>query len=332
MSESPTRRVFDLMVGYWASQAVYVAAKLNIPEYLAEGHCTSHELATVTGTHERSLFQLLRFLSGIGVFQGDNETGFSLTPTSELIREDVPGSLRDLVLMYGEEFYQAWGNLLHNVHSGQPAFEFTFGKPMYPYFAANQESARRFDGAMSGGAFFADLPDALDFSGVQKIVDIAGGTGGLLCEVLDSYPDIDGVLFDQTHVIDNAKDVVASRGLTGRVSFVEGDYTEAIPAGGDMYLLSRILHSRSDDSCLELLRRCHEAMKPDGSVVVLERMVPPTGRESLGLWFDLHMMVLIGGTERSEQGYAELFERSGFALQAALPLSLDMFAIVGRRL
>lgn len=332
MSESPTRRVFDLMIGYWASQAVYAATKLNIPEHLAQGRSTSHELAAVTGTHERSLFQLLRFLSGIGVFRGDNETGFSLTPTSEMLKEDAPGSLRDLVLMYGEEFYQAWGNLLHNVRTGQPAFEFAFGESMYPYFAANRESARRFDGAMSGGAFFADLPGALDFSGVQTVVDIAGGTGGLLCEVLDSYPDTNGVLFDLAHVIDAARDVVASRGLTDRVSFVEGDFTETVPAGGDIYLLSRILHSRSDDTCLGLLRRCHEAMKPDGTVVVLERTIPPTGTESLGLWFDLHMMVLVGGTERGEQEYTELLERSGFVLQAVRPLSLDMFAMVARRL
>ncbi|MCB5910854.1 acetylserotonin O-methyltransferase [Streptomyces pinistramenti] len=331
MTASPTRKVLDLMIGYWASQSVYVATKLNLPEHIAAGHTTSHELATVTGTHERSLFQLMRFLVGLGVLQGDEETGFSLTPSSELLKEDAPDSLRDLVLMYGEEFYQTWGNLLHNVQTGQPAFEATFGASMYPYFTANQESARRFDGTMAGGAFFTDLPRVFDFSDTPTVVDIAGGTGGLLAEVLKASPQTKGVLFDQAHVIEAAKEAMADRGLTDRVSYAEGDYTESLPAGGDVYLWSRILHSRSDASCVDLLKRCRDAMNPDGTVIVLERTIPPTGESSLGLWFDMQMMVLVGGTERSEKEYVDLFDRSGLALHSVLPLSLDMFAIVAKR-
>ncbi|MFC5724738.1 methyltransferase [Streptomyces gamaensis] len=331
MNESPARRILDLMIGYWASQSVYVATKLNLPEHIEAGHTTSRQLAEVTGSHQRSLYQVMRFLSGLGVLSGDDETGFSLTPAGELLKEDAPDSLRDLTLMYGEEFYQTWGNLLHNVRTGQPAFERTFGAPMYPYFTANQESARRFDGTMAGGAFFEDLPRVLDFSKDTTVVDIAGGTGGLLSEVLKANPHLRGVLFDQSHVIEAAKGAMADRGLTDRVSYAEGDYTRSVPDGGDVYLLSRILHSRTDESCVELLGRCREGMSEDGRVVVLERTVPPTGESSLGLWFDVQMMVLVGGTERSEKEYAELFEGAGLVLDSVLPLSLDMYAIVARR-
>ncbi|MCQ8774758.1 methyltransferase [Streptomyces telluris] len=331
MTASPSRKVLDLMIGYWASQSVYVATKLGLPEHIENGLTTSRELAEATGSHERSLFQLMRFLTGLGILQGDDETGFSLTPAGELLKEDAPDSLRDLTLMYGEEFYETWGNLLHNVKTGQPAFEATFGAPMYPYFTANQESARRFDGTMAGGAFFRDLPQVFDFSSARTVVDIAGGTGALLSEVLKAAPHVEGVLFDQAHVIEAAKAAMADRGLTDRVSYVEGDYTASLPTGGDVYLWSRILHSRSDESCIDLLKRCHDAMNPDGTVVVLERTIPPTGESSLGLWFDLQMMVLVGGTERSEQEYADLFAESGLVLHSVLPLSLDMFAIVARR-
>ncbi|KGI81980.1 hypothetical protein IL38_08160 [Actinopolyspora erythraea] len=331
MNESPARNVFDLMIGYWASQGVYVATKLEIPEHIDSGKTTSQELAAATDSHQHSLFQLLRFLSGIGVLQGDDEQGFHLTPTSKLLKKDSAESLRDLVLMYGEEFYRAWGNLLHNVRTGEPAFEFTFDSPMYAYFAENQESARRFDGTMSGGSFFRDLPRVHDFSKSDTVVDIAGGAGGLLCEVLEASPRTRGILFDRGHVIDSAREGIAKRKLADRVSFVEGDYTDSVPSGGDTYLLSRILHSRTDESCVNLLKNCHRAMKPGGTVIVVERTIPPSGTSSLGLWFDMHMMVLVGGAERSEQDYIDLFERSGFTFEEILPLSLDMYALVAKR-
>ncbi|MFI2211515.1 methyltransferase [Streptomyces sp. NPDC020141] len=331
MDESPTRTVLDLMTGYWASQSVYTAAALNLPEHLEAGRTTSREVAAATGAHQRSLFQLMRFLAGLGLLRGDDESGFTLTPAGALLGKDAPDSLHDLVLMYGDEFYRTWGRLLDHVRTGRPAFEHTFGEPMYPYLAAHPEAARRFDGTMAGGAFFADLPRVHDFSGARTVVDIAGGTGALLREVLRASPGARGVLFDQAHVIAAARDVIGDAAPADRISYATGDYTESIPVGGDVYLWSRILHSRSDDSCVDLLKRCRDAMTPDGTVIVLERTIPPTGETSLGLWFDLQMMVLVGGSERSESQYAELFDRAGLALGPVHPLSLDMYAITASR-
>lgn len=328
MDKAPARQVLDLMIGYWASQSIYVAAKLKIPEHLAEGGKTSHDLANVTGTHQPSLLQILRFLAGLGIVEGDDETGFSLTSAGDLLAENAPNSLRDLVIIYGEEFYQAWGNLLHNVQTGQPAFERTFGDSMYSYFSANPESSRKFDGAMSGGSFFAELPGVVDFSDAGKIVDVAGGTGGLLHTILESNKQAEGILFDLGHVIDHAKKASWAPDVIDRVSFVVGNYREAVPAGGDVYLLSRILHSLPEDSCVNLLKRCHEAMSPQGKIIVIERLIPPTGTNSLGLWFDVQMMVAIGGKERDERQYRDMFERAGLTLESVRPLPLDMSALV----
>lgn len=331
MSRTPARHVVDLITGYWASQSVYVATKLKIPEHLAANRMTSHELAAATGTHQPSLFQVLRLLAGLGVLEGDDDTGFALTAAGDLLTENAPDSLRDLVMIYGEEFYQAWGGLLHNVQTGQPAFEHVFGAAMYPYFKANPESARKFDGAMSGGSFFAALPAAVDFSTADTIVDVAGGTGGLLCTLLDACPQARGVLFDVDHVIESAESVVAGRGVYDRLSLVVGDYQKSVPADGDVYVLSRILHSLDEERSIALLERCYEAMPEHGRIVVIERLVPPPGTNSLGLAFDVQMMVAVGGGEYSESYYRNLFERAGFALDAAHELPLDMFALVGNR-
>jgi len=330
MNESPTRRIFDMMIAFGASQSIYAATKLGLPEHIAAGYTTSRELAGVTSTHQQSLVQLLRLLVDLGVLRGNDDAGFSLTSAGALLQEDAPGSLRDLVLIFGEEFYQAWGNLVHNIESGRPAFDITFGDSMYSYFAKHQDSGRNFDRAMNNGYFFDDVPKVVDFSATKTVVDVAGGSGGLLCEILRSNPGIQGVLFDQQRVIDSAKDLVASQGLMERVSFAAGDFGERIPPGGDCYVLSRILHSQDDESGVRLLKRCRDAMGKDGMLVIVERPVAPEGTTSLGVWSSVHMMVLVGGTERSKPEYLDLLHRSGFALDAIHHIGMDFVAMVAR--
>lgn len=330
MDDTASRRVLDLISGYWAAQAVYVATKLGVPDRVAVAPATVAELATATGAHERSLGQLCRYLVGLGIFDQSGDR-LSLTPPGRMLLSGTPDSLNDLVIMYGEEFYQAWGNLLHNVRTGEPAFASTFGATMYTYFGEHPEAAQRFNGTMSGGFFFPDVARELDLAGARTVVDIAGGTGGLLAAVLRRHRHLTGVLFDLEHVIATAKNVIGTQDVADRVSYVAGDYTEEIPQAADAYLLSRILHSRTDTSCVDILRRCRETMDDDGQVVVVERTIPPVGTTSLGLAFDVHMMVLVGGCERSQAEYAQLLDRAGLALRSVHTLPLDMAALVARK-
>jgi hypothetical protein len=332
MTESPSRQIFNMMIAFGASQSIYAAITLELPEHIAAGRCTVGELAKATGSDEQSLGQLMRLLLDYGIVRREGEHGFALTPAGQLLRADDPGSMRDLVLIFGREFYQAWGNLVENVRTGRPAFEITFGEPMYSYFSSHrgQDSGRSFDRAMNNGYFFADVPKVVDFSAMRSVVDIAGGTGGLLCEILRSNPDLTGVLFDQQRVIGAAADLVASQHLAERVTFAAGDYNSWVPQGGDCYVLSRILHSHDDESAVQLLKRCLDAMGSDGTLVILERTIAPEGATSLGVWSDVHMMVLVGGMERAEAEYAELLRQSGFALHETHPIALDFVAMVAK--
>jgi O-methyltransferase domain/Dimerisation domain len=180
VDNSPARDLLELLVGPFRAYAIYTAAKLGIPDRLAEGAGTSTELAEEIGADADSLGRLLRLLAGLGIVTGDDRGGFALTPRGELLRS-ARGSMGDLAICYGEQFYLPLAQLPHSVRTGEPSFPLVFGKPWLEYYADHPDAVRIFDSAMAAGsAFFAELPDVYDFSRVRTIVDIGGGNGALL--------------------------------------------------------------------------------------------------------------------------------------------------------
>lgn len=333
MSESsPSRRLMDLTIGYWASQAVYVTAKLGIADHLETAPLTSTELAARTGTHGPSLSRLMRFLGELGIVEGNDQNGYRATQIGRLLRTGENGSMRDLALLYGEEFYAGWGNLLHTVQTGENAFASLHGMTMYPYFSQSPELTRKFDRAMAAGStFFEQIPALYDFSKAQTIVDVAGGNGALLAEVLRANPKARGILFDTEHVVKAAQQDLSATDIADRLEYISGDYYEKVPAGGDVYLLARILHGRDDAKCLDVLARIREVMPDEGVLLIVERVMPEDGSPSLAVWFDVHMLAIAGGMERTESQYRSLMDRAGFALLAMHELPLDTRILIAAR-
>ncbi|MEU6236789.1 methyltransferase [Kitasatospora sp. NPDC047058] len=323
------RRMMDLLTGYWASQAVHAAAALALADRLAGGPATSTELAGRTGTHEPSLARLLRFLAELGVLARDSDGAYRTTELGRTLRTEEPGSMRDLALLYGEEFYAGWGRLLHTVRTGGNAFEDVHGAAMYAYFGRTPALTARFDRAMAAGsAFFTDVPALHDFTGAGTVVDVGGGNGALLATVLRAHPHLDGVLFDTAHVVEAARRELAGSDLAGRIAFESGDYYDGVPAGGDVYLLSRVLHGRDDERCVRVLRRIRAAVPDGGALLVVERVLPEDGSPSLAAWFDVHMMAVAGGVERTAAEYRALLGTAGFTLSAVHGLPLDTALLV----
>lgn len=328
----PSRSLLELIIGYWNTQALHVLARLGIPDLLAGKRMDTAALAAATGSDVESLRRLLRFLTGLGVLVGDDETGFALTELGELLRTDVEGSMHDLAVLYGEEFYAAWGSLLHNVRTGEQAFKHTFGTSMFDYFGTHPATGRTFDRAMAAGrAFFAEIPEVYDFSHARTVVDIAGGNGSLLAAVLRKNPDLTGVLFDVPPVVEAARTFLKSIGLVERCRFETGDFFRAVPQGGDVYLLCRILHDWDDERCVALLTNCHAAMTPGGTLLIVERLLPEYGRPSLALGYGVHMMAVAGGRERTEEEYRVLLGQAGFDVGSTHELPLDIHALVASR-
>ena len=322
MSEaSPQEQVARLASGYWHTQAIYVAAKLGIADALAAGPKSADALAAETGTHPRALYRLLRALASLGIFAEDDGCRFTLTPMAECLRSGVPGSVRSLCVMRGDWQYEAWGQLLHTVRTGEPGFEKVFGQPLFDHLTAHPEKGAIFDDAMTGvhGRETAAMLDAYDFSGFGVLADIGCGNGEVLTSVLNRYPETRGVFFDLPAVIERTRANVEAAGLSARCEVVAGDFFATVPAGADAYLLRHIIHDWDDEESVTILRNCRRASAGRGKLLLVEGVVPPGNGPSLSKFFDLAMMVLPGGMERTEAEYRDLLARGGFALRRIVP-------------
>jgi hypothetical protein len=320
-----------LTSGYWKSQALYVAAKLGIADLLRDGPQSPDDLARVTGTHPRGLARLLRALASEGVFAETADGRFAQSPLSEFLRADVPGTIRPMVLMLGEEHYHTWGQLLFSVRTEKPAFDVVHGKPVFDYLAEHPQEAALFDEAMVAihGAETAAVLGAYDFSGIGTLVDVGGGNGSNLIGILGKYPQLRGVLYDLPHVVARAEPKLKAAGLADRCTAVGGSFFDSVPPGGDAYHLRHIIHDWDDDKSLTILRRCRGAMRPGARLLVVESVIPPGNERFFGKWLDLNMMVIPGGLERTEAQYRELYEKAGFRLTRIVPTRTEMSVIEG---
>jgi ubiquinone/menaquinone biosynthesis C-methylase UbiE len=221
----------------------------------------------------------------------------------------------------GDEHYRAWGDAIHSVQTGESAFEHVFGMGVWQYRAQNIEHAKLFDTAMANltRLYNAAVVSCYAFSKFDTIVDVGGGDGGLLIAILEANPRVKGVLFDLSHVADKARARITSAGLAGRCQVVAGDVFSSVPAGGDAYLLSRVIHDWDDARSIAILENCHRAMAATGRLLLVEGVVRAGNEPDLSKLFDLTMMVLAGGRERTAAEYRALLETAGFDLANIIP-------------
>lgn len=317
----PPATLLQMMTGYWVSQALYVAAKLGVADLLAAGPRPVEELAAATQTDAPSLRRVLRALVSVGVFTEARPGTFALTPLAALLRTGTPDSMRALAIMYAEEQYRAWGDLLHSVQTGETAFERRFGTSYFAYLAQHPEADRVFNEAMTGWTtqLVGAVVDAYDFSPFKTIADVGGSYGTLLAAMLRSNPAARGILFDQPHVVAAAGEQLVVAGVAERCTTVGGDFFVEVPAGGDAYVLAQILHDWDDERSVAILRQCRRAMPAHGKLLVIELVLPPGEEPFFGKWLDLHMLVLLGARERTATEYDALFRAAGFALARVVP-------------
>lgn len=311
--------LMQMINGYWMTQMIYTAARLRIADALAEGPKTVAELASRLNVHELSLYRLLRALASRGIFTETQDSTFQLTPMAELLRSDVTGSLHGLALYSGapeQHRYNSWGELFETVRTGEPAFHRVVGKSPFEYLSENTEAARTFDAAMASWTAAAanTILAHYDFSCHSHIMDVGGGNGRLLSEILGRYQSLRGTLFDVDHVASRARTLFGKEGLGTRVDCVGGSFLEQIPSGCDLYILKNILHDWADETAVEILRVCRRAMSDDSRLLIVESVIRPGNEPGTGKLMDMNMLVIHGGRERTEAEYGELLSQSGFAL------------------
>lgn len=319
----PQAVMMQMAMGFVVSQAISVASKLYIADHLKGGAKSVAELAELTGTHEPSLYRLMRGLASAGIFQKDEDGRFSNSVLSEFLRSDHPESMRAASHMICDhEHWRSHGNMLQSVKTGEIAFNYTFGSPIFPYFAQNPEPAKIFDDAMT--SFSYSIVNAIvgsyDFSEARTIADIGGGHGILLATILKANPEAKGILFDQPQVVENADKVLESIGVSERVEKTSGDFFSAIPVEADIYLMKFIIHDWNDEQSITILENLAKSAKPGSKVLLFETVVEEDDNvPSMSKVMDLNMLVMTGGKERTEKEYAELLEKTGFRLNKIYP-------------
>jgi hypothetical protein len=332
MSEPhPWQQLTRMITGSWTSRAIYVAAKLRIADRLKDGPRSAEELAATVGVASGPLYRLLRALAGVGVFAQQPGGRFRLNPLAESLREGEPGSLRALAVMIGEEQDRCWDDLFETVRTGEPAFDRLYGRSLFGYLGEHPEQAKIFDAAMTGfsGRAMRAVLDAYDLSGVATLADVGGGLGTNLTAALGRYPAMRGLLFDRPHVVERARPVLEAAGVAGRCAVAGGDFFEAVPGGADAYLLGHILHDWDDDRAGLILDNLRRAMPAGAKLLLVEYVLPEGDGASFGKLLDLHMMVLLGGQERTEAEYRRLFAAHGFRLVRVVPTAGDVSVIEG---
>ena len=309
--------MYQIICGFWVSQAIYITAKLGIADYLQEQPKTAEELATVTELHAPSLYRVLRALTSVGIFVEDNNHRFGLTPLAATLQTDASGSLRFMAIAeLGSEHYLGWGNLLHSLKTGETAFNHIAGMSLWNYYAQHPEDSKPFNRAMTDltAAVVEAVLESYDFSSFSTVVDVGGGQGSLIAAILKANSTLKGILFDQPTVIEDALPQLEADGVIDRCAMVAGNFFESVPVGGDAYLLKWIVHDWDDEKALAILKNCHQAMSDNGRLLLIEQVISAESELPFAQLMDLNMLVTMGGRERTKQEYRSLLQAAGFQL------------------
>ncbi|MFI6942082.1 methyltransferase [Streptomyces sp. NPDC050418] len=316
---SPGEELIELSLGYLYSAALHAAARFRIADLLAEGPRTPGELADEAGVQAPHLHRMLRFLATKEVFREDAEGRFHLTPRAEPLRTGVPGSLRDYVMVRGEDiFWSSAGRLHEAVRTGRTAFETLYDVPFYDHLAAEPRLEAAFHSSMAAfsESLSNDVAEVCELADARTVVDVGGGRGGLLRAVLRRRPHLTGTLFDLESVVGGH--VLDTPDLEGRWRVEGGDFFTSVPAGADAYLLKHVLAGWPDDDCLRILRSCRAAMPGDGRIYVINSLIPEGNAPHPGKTMDMVMMSVLNGKGRTRAEYESLLDRTGFAVRSVV--------------
>ena len=310
-------QLMQMINGYQVSQAICVAAALGVADQLTDGARTSDDLAAVTHSHPQALYRLLRALASVGVLHEGDDRHFSLTALGSGLRSDAAHSVAAWARMVERGYYrQAWSELQHSVRTGENAFQHTHGMGVWQYRAEHPEESVTFDRAMT--ALSRLVVDAVlaayDFSPFEVVMDIGGGQGALIAEILSRNPTQRGILFDQLQVVAGAAPTLQAASVADRCQIVGGDFFASVPDGADAHIMKWIVHDWDDERSIAVLKSCRRAIRPGGKLVVLEAVLAPPNEGARVKFADLNMLAVPGGQERTAEEFARLFVASGFRL------------------
>lgn len=318
------------LFGMSVSKGISAVAALRVPDALKSGPLYYTDLAKTVGADQRALHRVMRMLSGVGIFAESRPGTFSLTPVSDVLRSDVPGSMRDMAVMItARSHWEPWGKLEEVLRTGESGAQRAFGTDVFTWFQAEENKGewKIFNAAMSSLSASESnaVVASVDFGRFKSIVDVGGGHGHLLNAILAVARHAKGIVYDLPGVIDTALPM-------DRITFVGGDFFANVPAGGDCYVLKHIIHDWSDEQCVPILSNIARAATAEARVLVIETLMPETPEAHPAKFMDVNMLALTeGGCERTKNEYADLFRQAGLKLVGVHPTQSQVSVIEAKK-
>jgi SAM-dependent methyltransferase len=301
-----------------------VVATLRIADHIAAGITDVDALAAAAGCDAAALHSVLGHLTSKGVFVATAPDRFELNAAARGLLDPSQRIGLDLEGIGGRMAY-TWSTLLTYVRTGAPAYQEVFGMPFWEDLDAHPDIAASFDALMGPAGHGTPDPEVLVTGGwesVRTVVDVGGGTGALLAEILRARPAIHGTLVDLPRTVARADEIFRAAGVADRVTTIGQSFFDPLPAGADLYVLAKVINDWPDRESTAILRRCAEAARPGGRVVVLGGVSPQGARSVLNV-----EMVLVGGKQRSVAQFRELARTAGLTVEAAQQLSSGRFVV-----
>ncbi|MDT5010350.1 MAG: hypothetical protein QOH57_1967 [Mycobacterium sp.] len=321
--------MMEMIIAGWMSQAITVVAELGVADALADGPLPIDELAARVNADPDALSRLLRALIGRGVFGRRRDGCYQLNSLANTLRSDAPMSAVWAARFYGSrEQRERWTVLIDSVRTGKAVVSALRGKESFAYFDEHPELAELFNLTMTSISQMTTAPivAGYDFSSFGTVVDVGGGQGPLLAAVLTAAPASRGVLYDLPSVVAHATDLLRESNVADRVEIAEGSFFDAVPGGGDAYLLKNIVHDWPDEKAVQILQNVRAAAGSRAAVLLVEFIIPEHDRDFPGNWVDLEMLLNLGARERTAAEYRDLLRRAGLRMTrvvaTASPLSV----------
>lgn len=326
---NPAEHLLHLSMGVVIMAALRAALDCHVADELAAGPKSVKDLAAKAKVNEDALYRCLRVLACEQIFTETAPGVFANTPISEFMRADHPSRLRDNLLFSLSGFVlRTYSEFNHSLRNGQSCVEPAFGKSVFEYFPTDPQLNREFNNAMTAisSMVVPAVLETYDFSGMGTLCDVAGGHAFLLTSILAKHADLHGILFDLEHVVEGAKERIASMGLSARCTTASGDFFQAVPAA-DSYIMKHIIHDWEDSKAITILRNCVKAMRGNGKILLVESVLPGPNVPHFGKYLDIHMLAMPGGKERTENEYRDLLAKAGLKLNRVVPNNSPLWMI-----
>lgn len=310
MTTNPVESLLQLSAGYYVSRVLHTVAELGVADALGDTPQPATALAAAVGADPDALGRALRLLAQYGVFEY-NAGVVSHTVPSRLIRQDHPQSMRSLVRMFGlPGFWTAVGELGSAIRTGEPSADRALPGGLWGYLKQDADASRIFGEAMTGKAqgAIAGILKVYDFSGFGVVADIGGGHGHLIQAIVNAAPTVRGVLFDQPHVVAEAKPAASER-----LRLAGGDFFQDSLPEADAYILMEIIHDWDDQASRKILGAVRRAARAGAKLLLIEALLSESTSPSWPTTLDI-VMLAIGGRQRTLREYSDLLRDSGFAM------------------